>query len=308
MFEIKRSETFTLPIFCHDANGDAVTGLVDGGFTKRIRYHDGSWGAMTVTITEQENGWYGVPLSAVHTGTSGILTMTFTHASIKQVNAQFRVSERITDDLAYPATSGRPITVTSAGEASINLDGTVGTLAKDTDITGFEAYTAARGGYIDELAAANIPANVDTLLTRITAAIATKAEMDTAHALLATVAKQDIIDGIVDNILLDTAELQTDDVPGLIAALNNLSAADVNAQVLDVIQTDTFAQPGQEAPAATQSILKMLQFLYKEWRNKTTTTATVHSVFNDDAATVDQKRTIADDATTFSKTEMGSGP
>jgi len=33
----------------------------------------------------------------------------------------------------------------------------------------------------------------------------TKAEMDTAHALLATVAKQDVIDGIVDDILVDTA-------------------------------------------------------------------------------------------------------
>lgn len=32
-------------------------------------------------------------------------------------------------------------------------------------------------------------------------------------------------------ILADTNELQTDDVPGLIAALNNLSAADVNAEV-----------------------------------------------------------------------------
>jgi hypothetical protein len=35
----------------------------------------------------------------------------------------------------------------------------------------------------------------------------------------------------IDAILADTNELQTDDVPGLIAALNDLSAADVNAQV-----------------------------------------------------------------------------
>lgn len=33
----------------------------------------------------------------------------------------------------------------------------------------------------------------------------TKGEMDSGHALLATVAKQDVIDGIVDNILIDTA-------------------------------------------------------------------------------------------------------
>lgn len=33
----------------------------------------------------------------------------------------------------------------------------------------------------------------------------TKAEMDTGHGLLATEAKQDVIDGIVDNVLIDTA-------------------------------------------------------------------------------------------------------
>ena len=46
------------------------------------------------------------------------------------------------------------------------------------------------------------PAQVATALGTYDAP--TKAEMDTAHALLATVAKQDVIDGIVDNILIDT--------------------------------------------------------------------------------------------------------
>ena len=43
----------------------------------------------------------------------------------------------------------------------------------------------------------------------------------------------------INAILGDTAELQADDVPGLIAALNNLSASDVNAEVVDALQTDT---------------------------------------------------------------------
>jgi hypothetical protein len=53
--------------------------------------------------------------------------------------------------------------------------------------------TSARIAFLDELGPTNIPADID-------------------------------------NILLDTAELQTDDVPGLIAALNNLSEAQVNDQ------------------------------------------------------------------------------
>ena len=66
------------------------------------------------------------------------------------------------------------------------------------------------------------PAEVATALTTYDAP--TKAEMDTAHALLATVAKQDVIDGIVDNILLDTG---TD---GVI-----LKAAGLNADAVDKI-------------------------------------------------------------------------
>lgn len=50
-------------------------------------------------------------------------------------------------------------------------------------------------------------------------------------ASLATAAALATVDSNVDAILLDTNELQTDDVPGLIAALNDLSAAEVNTEV-----------------------------------------------------------------------------
>ena len=84
--------------------------------------------------------------------------------------------------------------------------------------------TAARAGYLDELAAANLPTDISTidtvvdgiqtdlsngtdglgalkaLLDAITPAGPTKTEMDSGHALLATEAKQDIIDTNVDQI------------------------------------------------------------------------------------------------------------
>ncbi|MCP4596902.1 hypothetical protein, partial [Neptuniibacter sp.] len=147
----------------------------------------------------------------------------------------------------------------------------------------------------------------------------TKAEMDTGHGLLATEAKQDTIDGIVDNILIDTGTtLDTivdavlvdtgTTIPGLIAALNNISAADVNAQLVDVMATDTHAEIGQEAPAATQTYAKMLGYLYKQWRNKHTQTATGYILYADDTTTVDQKRTVSDDGTTATKEEIATGP
>ena len=143
MFPIKQSTALTIPFFCHDADGDAVTGLSDGDFTKRISQGSGAFAAMTVTITEMENGWYSIPLSTSHSNTLGILTIVFTHASIKQVNLQFRVHARLPDDLAHPTVSGRSFDVTSAGLIGIDLDNTVGSLAAGSEITGLNDPTAA---------------------------------------------------------------------------------------------------------------------------------------------------------------------
>lgn len=100
MFEIKQSTALTFPFYVHDVNGDAVTGLTDGSFTKRISKNGGAFGARTVTITEMELGWYSQTISTGHSDTVGILTLTFTNAGAKQVNLQFRVEASLHDDLA----------------------------------------------------------------------------------------------------------------------------------------------------------------------------------------------------------------
>ena len=155
-----------------------------------------------------------------------------------------------------------------------------------------------------------------------------------------------IIDGIVDAIVLDTNELQTDwanggrldlildarssqtsmdDLPtnaelatalgtaddatlAAIAALNNLSAAQVNAEVVDALNVDTYAEIGQEAPAATTTLRKMIAYLYKTFRNKKTQTATQFSLFADDGTTVDQKATVSDDGSITTIGELTAGP
>lgn len=57
-------------------------------------------------------------------------------------------------------------------------------------------------------------------------------------------------------IVADTNELQTDDIPGVIAALNNLSAADVLTTQL----TESYAADGA-APTLTQSLMLIQQML-----------------------------------------------
>lgn len=99
MYPILQSTAVTIPFFVHDEAGDAVTGLTNGSFTKRISKAGAAFGAMTVTITELENGWYSIPLSSSHSDTLAILSITFTNAGAKQVNLQFRVEANILDTL-----------------------------------------------------------------------------------------------------------------------------------------------------------------------------------------------------------------
>ena len=65
-----------------------------------------------------------------------------------------------------------------------------------------------------------------------------------------------VIGSEIVDILDDTNELQTDDVPGLIAALNNLSAADILTTQL----TEAYAADGA-APTLTQALMLIQQML-----------------------------------------------
>jgi hypothetical protein len=92
------------------------------------------------------------------------------------------------------------------------------------------------------------------------------------------------------------------------SALGTTAKADVNAEVLDVLNTDTFAEPGQEAPGATVTLQKKISYLYKAFRNRMTQDATTQKLYADDGTTVDQKATVSDNGTTFDRGEIGTGP
>lgn len=84
--------------------------------------------------------------------------------------------------------------------------------------------------------------------------------------------------------------------------------ASVNTEVVDCLNVDTYAEPGQEAPPATTTLVKKIGYTYKSLRNKKTQTATERKLYADDGTTVDQKATDSDDGTTFTKGELGTGP
>lgn len=156
----------------------------------------------------------------------------------------------------------------------------------------------------------DIPAQISGLNDPTAAAIA-DAVLDEAlagHVTAGTLGKA------VADIETDTNELQTDWVNGGrldllvdqiitdIAALNNLSAAQVNAEVVDALATDTYAE-SSGVPAATASLAAKIQWLATLARNKITQTSTTQTVRNDaDSADV-ATSTHSDSAGTYTRGE-----
>lgn len=99
----------------------------------------------------------------------------------------------------------------------------------------------------------------------------TKAEMDAAHALLAT-------------------------------------PAQVKTQAVAALNTDTYAEPGQEVPTATTTLVDKIGYLFKFLRNKITNDGTDIEVYDDAGTVVDQKAPVSEAAGTVTRGEFISGP
>lgn len=86
------------------------------------------------------------------------------------------------------------------------------------------------------------------------------------------------------------------------AVFNNVSTAEVNAEVLDVLTVDTFAELGA-VPSATSTMADKLNWLFLMARNKITQTSTTQTI-RDDADSGDvATASVSDDGTTFTRDE-----
>ena len=149
--------------------------------------------------------------------------------------------------------------------------------ANETKIDAVKVDTAAT--LVDT--STTIPASIDALPT----ATEITADMDANSTQLAA-------------LIVDTGT----DIPALIAALNDLSAAQVNAEVVDVIDTDTSVEV-TSPPAATSSLRARIGWLFALARNKITQTATTATLRNDDDDGSIATSTDSDDGTTATRGE-----
>jgi len=92
------------------------------------------------------------------------------------------------------------------------------------------------------------------------------------------------------------------------AITTRATPAQVNAEVVDALATDTYVEPGQGAPAATTTLAAKVNYIYKFARNKIEQTNNTLSIYNDAGNVVDQKAAVSDDNTTYTRAEIGSGP
>jgi hypothetical protein len=111
---------------------------------------------------------------------------------------------------------------------------------------------------------------------------------------------------IVDGTAAGEIDLTSGGV--LVATLASQAKADVNAEVVDCLNTDTYAEPGQGTPAATASLVTKLGWLHMAWRNKKTQTSSEQKLFGDDTTTVVAKSATSDDGTTLTIGEFATGP
>lgn len=147
---------------------------------------------------------------------------------------------------------------------------TIGTCTTNTDMRGTDGaalasnYTAARAGYLDNI-------NGHT------------AQTGDSFARLGAPAG---------------ASIAAD-----IAALENLSAAQVATEISDALNVDTWAEL-TAIPGAAATITEMLRLVYSVTRNKTTQTSSAFAVRNNADSGNIGTATVSDDGTTFTKDKL----
>lgn len=176
------------------------------------------------------------------------------------------------------------------------------------DVITIKTETALIVADTNELQTDDVPGLI-AALNDPTAATVADAVWDEAQADHVAVGSFGIIASEIASILVDTAEIGTagiglSDLGGMSAGMK----AEVNVEALDVLNTDTFAEPGQGTPPATTTLVQKIGYLFKNFRNKKTETNTEFNLYADDAATVDQKATVSDAAGVTTKDEMATGP
>lgn len=202
--------------------------------------------------------------------------------------------------LAAATHTGAVIPVVTTVDTTTNntdMRGTDGANTVAPDNAGIAGIQADLDNGTDGLGA--IKTAVDALPTSAAIADAVLEELLSGHTTAGTLGKA------ISDILEDTNELQLDDIPGLIGALNNLSQAQTLAKVNEALDT-AIPELGVGVPSATPSLRTATMLQHMKLRNKlnTQTSGTDALELYNDAGTLITKKLLTDDGSDYSEEQM----
>lgn len=272
----------------------AKTGLTP---TVTISKNGGAFGAAAGAVAEIANGWYSYAGHATDRNTLGTLAINAAAAGADDADLLCQI-------VSYDPFADIASILTDTGTDGVKIAADAITASVFDESTAFPlksvdagATAVARVG-ADSDTLETLSDQLDTVKTETAAIVADTNELQTdwvnggrLDLLLdarASQASVDTIDGIADAILEDTSTT----IPAQITALNNLSAANVNAEVVDVLRTDlipdSYAADGAQ-PTIAQALLAILQFLTEKSVSGTTLT-----VYKPDGTTAAMTLTLSD--------------
>ena len=88
--------------------------------------------------------------------------------------------------------------------------------------------------------------------------------------------------------------------------MNDISPTQVATEISDALRVDALTELTDAIPSGTPTFMSAAMFHYMAGRNKTTTSGSVMTVFNDAGSAV-FRLGVADDDTTFTKDEAIAG-
>jgi hypothetical protein len=204
-------------------------------------------------------------------------------------------------DYLRPTVSGRTLDVSTTGEAGLDW----ANIGSPTTAQTLSATTVATSQVVASVSGA--VGSVTGAVGSVTGAVASVTG-NVGGNVVGTVGSVVGAVGSVTGAVGSVTGNVGGNVTGSVGSLAAQAKSDVNAEVVDAINVDPYPEPGQGAPAVSLSLVAKVNWLYKAFRNKITQTSTTLSIFDDSGSVVDQKATVSDDGTTYTRSEISTGP
>ena len=269
----------------------SVTGNVGGNVVGSVA---SVTAGVTVTTNNDKTG-YGLSAAAVQAIWDALTSALTTANSIGKLlvdNINATISSRL-------------------ASASISLSGGAVTVGTNNDKTGYTASTVSdKTGY--SLASSqtfnvtgNITGNLSGSVGSVTSGVTVTTNNDKTGYGLSAAAVQAIWDALTSALTTvgSIGKLIVTNLDAAISSRSTVTTAQVNAEVVDALATDTYAEPSS-VPAATSSLKDKIGWLFTASRNKVTQTATTQKIRNDADSADIASATVSDDGTTFTKGEF----